>query len=178
MAKETLSRATCAADSDAPRIRALAARDVPAVLEIIAAARAEYGMAERLDSVLEPADLELLKTYQRERSAYFVAMTGSRVVGGAGIAPLAGADDLTCELQRMYLRADVRGRGLGSQLLKACTDAARTFGFQACYAETIHQMQDAIRFYIGSGFHRLEGPIGQTGHEHNDCWLLLDMGRD
>ena len=157
------------------RIRALQAPDVPALLDIIAAARTEYGMAGRLEAVLEPSDHDLVKTYQRGRSAYFVALDGSTVIGGAGIAPLTGSDHWTCELQRMYLRKDVRGRGVGSQLLNACTTAARAFGFRTCYAETIHQMQEAIRFYVGSGFRPLDGPIGSTGHAHNDCWLLCDL---
>ena len=63
-------------------IRLLQESDVPAVLEVITKARTEYGMAERLDSVLEPADRDLNRTYRRQRAAYFVAIEAARIVGG------------------------------------------------------------------------------------------------
>jgi len=156
-------------------IRLLQESDVPAVLEVITKARTEYGMAERLDSVLEPADRDLNRTYRRQRAAYFVAIEAARIVGGAGIAPLADSDDQTCELQRMYLLSERRGCGIGAQLLNACLSAARGFGYRRCYAETIEEMQGAIRFYENNGFQALAHPMGNTGHHHNDCWLIRDL---
>src|SRR4051812_48921584 len=100
-----------------PQIRLIEPADVPAMLTIISECRAEYGMTGRVAELLEPADHALYETYQRQRSLYFVAVLGGEIVGGAGVAPLHGADPLTCELQRMYLRGDVRGRGLGNALL-------------------------------------------------------------
>jgi putative acetyltransferase len=94
------------------------------------------------------------------------------VVGGAGIAPLAGADPLTCELQRMYLRADARGQGIGEALLKECLATARRFLFVRCYLETIAQMRHALAFYGRNGFEALTAPLGRTGHHHNDRWMM------
>jgi putative acetyltransferase len=142
------------------------------MLTIIAESRAEYGMADRVAELLEPADRALYDTYQRRRSLYFVAELGGEVVGGAGVAPLAGADPLTCELQRMYLRRDARRRGIGDQLLEQCLKAARQFLYVRCYLETIHQMQGALEFYGRNGFRDLGSPIGETGHVHNDRWMI------
>src|SRR5262245_42544418 len=105
-------------------IRPLELADVPALLDIIAESRREYGLADRGVELLEPADHALYATYQRQRSLYFVATWDGEIVGGAGVAPLAGADPLTCELQRMYLRAEARGRGIGRALLQRCLAAA------------------------------------------------------
>jgi len=60
-------------------------------------------------------------------------------------------------------------------LLEACIRAAQSFSFARCYAETVVQMSTAIAFYERNGFRRLAAPLGQTGHEHNDCWMLLDI---
>jgi len=156
-------------------IRPIEAADVPAMLEIIANSRREYGIAERGVELLEPADRALYKNYQRQRSLYFVALLDDEVVGGAGIAPLAGSEPLTCELQRMYLRTDARGRGIGSQLLEHCLAAARQFLYVRCYLETIAQMQAALKFYGRHGFRDLQAPIGRTGHEHNDRWMMCRL---
>ena len=160
---------------DRLEIRPIELADVPALLKIIETCRAEYGIAERGVDLLEPADHALYANYQRQRSLYFVALSGGEVVGGAGVAPLAGADPLTCELQRMYLRPDARGRGIGDVLLERCLAAAKQFLYVRCYLETVTQMHAALEFYGRHGFHNLQAPLGRTGHEHNDRWLVRGL---
>jgi putative acetyltransferase len=156
-------------------IRPIEPADVPALLDIIANARREYGIAERGVDLLEPADRALYTNYQKQRSLYFVALLNGEVVGGAGVAPLSGADPLTCELQRMYLRPDARGRGIGDALLDRCLAAAKQFLYVRCYLETITQMQAALEFYGRHGFRDLRAPLGQTHHEHNDRWMMRTL---
>ena len=161
--------------TDLLEIRPIELADVPALLEIIADSRREYGIDEKGISLLEPADHALYGNYQRQRTLYFVALLGGEVVGGAGVAPLAGSDPLTCELQRMYLRADARGRGIGDALLERCLAAARQFLYVRCYLETVTQMQAALEFYGRHGFRDLQAPLGRTGHEHNDRWMMRPL---
>lgn len=161
--------------TDLLEIRAIEPADVPALLEIIANSRGEYGIADRGVELLEPADYALYENYQRQRALYFVALLGGEVVGGAGVAPLAGADPLTCELQRMYLRASARGRGIGDALLERCLAAAKQFLYVRCYLETVTQMQAALEFYGRHGFRDLQAPLGRTGHEHNDRWMMRPL---
>lgn len=156
-------------------IRRLQQADVHAVLKILRSARTEYGLATRVADVLEASDYALFETYRRRRTAYFVALEEDEVVGGAGIAPLANGDWLTCELQRMYLRPQSRGSGIGQMLLDECIAAAQSLGFTHCYAETISQMKTALAFYERNGFRPLDGPVGGTHHEHNDRWLMLQL---
>jgi putative acetyltransferase len=156
-------------------IRPIEPADVPALLEIIASSRGECGIAESCAELLEPADRALYATYQRQRSLYFVALLDGEVVGGAGVAPLAVSEPLTCELQRMYLRPDARGRGIGDALLEHCLAAAKQFLYVRCYLETITQVQAAREFYGRHGFRNLQAPIGRTGHEHNDRWMMRGL---
>ncbi|HTU64752.1 MAG TPA: GNAT family N-acetyltransferase [Steroidobacteraceae bacterium] len=160
---------------DRLHIRPIELADVPALLTIIAESRREYGIADRGVEVLEPADHALFANYQRHRSLYFVALIADEIVGGAGVAPLSGADQLTCELQRMYLRPDARNRGIGRELLKHCLAAARQFLFVRCYLETISQMQGALEFYGRHGFRECKVRHGRTGHDHNDRWLMRPL---
>jgi putative acetyltransferase len=156
-------------------IRPIQPADVPALLTIISDSRREYGLADRGVELLEPADLSLYDTYHHQRTLYFVALLGGEVVGGAGVAPLAGADPLTCELQRMYLRRDARGRGIGDALLQRCLAAAKQFLYVRCYLETITEMHAAREFYGRHGFQDLQAPLGRTGHEHSDRWLMRPL---
>jgi putative acetyltransferase len=156
-------------------VRRLIPPDVPAMVSIIETVRREYGVQRRTQSVLEPSDLDLYTTYQGPRSDYFVVTHAGVPAGGGGIAPLAGAGEETCELQRMYLSAHHRGKGVGQLLLNECLRRAADLRFRNCYAETISEMKEAIRFYEANGFRRLGAPLGSSGHGHNDCWLLLDL---
>jgi putative acetyltransferase len=161
--------------NDRLTIRPLERDDVPAMLAIIREARAEFGLAARVPTLLESADLTLYETYQGRRALHLIASLDGEVVGGAGIAPLTGADALTCELQRMYLRREIRGLGIGARLLGECVDAARRFWYARCYVETIAEMKPALAFYARHGFVSLPGPIGNAGHPHNDRWLLREL---
>jgi putative acetyltransferase len=153
--------------TDRLEIRPIEPGDVPALLAIIANARGA--------ELPEPADHALFATYQRQRTLYFVALLDGQVVGGAGVAPLSGADPLTCELQRMYLRPDARGRGIGDALLERCLTAARQFLYVRCYLEAAGQVHAALEFYGRHGFHNLRVPSGDTSHEHNDRWLMRPL---
>jgi putative acetyltransferase len=154
--------------TDLLEIRPLELADVPALLEIIADSRRENGSGEESSALLEPADHALYANYHRQRTLYFVALLGGEVVGGAGVAPLAASDPLTCELQRMYLRADARGRGIGDALLERCLAAARQFLYVRCYLEAGAQAQAAREFYGRHGFRDLQA-------SHNDRWLIRTL---
>jgi putative acetyltransferase len=158
------------------KIRRLQQSDVRQLLDIISGVRGDFGLATRVDSLLEPNDYAILDVYRHRRSAYFVAATETEILGGAGISPLTNGDWGTCELQRMYLRPQSRGQGIGQSLLSACIDTSRALGFERCYAETIAEMTDAIAFYERNKFERLFAPIGETGHSHNDVWMMLQLG--
>ena len=156
-------------------IRRLEAPAVHQVLQVIASCRREYGLDTRVAAILEPSDHGLLSTYANRRSAYFVAVVDGQVVGGAGISRLHEVDGSICELQRMYLCQASRKLGIGNALLQCCIHQARQFRYEHCYAETICEMRSAIAFYERHGFRHLPAPLGKTGHNHNDCWLLLPL---
>jgi putative acetyltransferase len=157
-------------------VRALQHADLPEVLDIISSCRREYGLEGRVQHLLEPSDLAMTTLYGQPRCAYFVAVVGDAIAGGGGIAPLSGNDTRVCELQRMYLLPGYREQGIGHALLEACVGAARGFGYSRCYAETITEMSTALSFYARHGFRTIGAPMGETGHEHNDRWLLLEIG--
>jgi hypothetical protein len=85
-------------------IRRLEEADVPVVLQVIHDVRKDFGLERRIEQLLEPSDHKLFELYQRKCSAYFVALDGATPIGGAGIAPLAGADAKTCENDYWMIR--------------------------------------------------------------------------
>jgi putative acetyltransferase len=156
-------------------IRPLKKSDNPAVERIIKTVMPEFG-ANGPGFAIEDAEVgDMYGSYGKGRAAYFVVIDGKEVVGGGGVARLAGADAKTCELRKMYFLPAVRGLGLGQAMLDRCLDAARDLGFKKCYLETLEAMTQARALYERNGFKRLTKAMGCTGHFSCDAYYAKDL---
>ena len=79
-------------------------------------------------------------------------------------APLDNYAGNLCELQKLYVASRYRGKGLAKKVLGACFKAAKDFGFEGCYLETLPNMEAAQQLYLKNGFEYLKEPLGETGH--------------
>ena len=156
-------------------LRPIAAADDAAMAAVIRKVMPEFGASGPGFAINDPEVDHLSTAYAGPRAAYFVVETGGRVVGGAGIAPLAGADASTCELRKMYFLPEARGRGAGRRLLAHCLQEARRLGYQRCYLETLTGMDAAMRIYAQAGFKALCAPLGATGHFACDRYYAKDL---
>jgi len=125
-------------------------------------------------ALLDPEVSQMSRAYSEPRSAFFVAEREGKVIGGAGIAPLAGGDGSVCELRKMYFLPEGRGYGFGQRVLDKCLKAAREFGYRSCYLETRLEMKEAHRLYERNGFKQGEAQ-GNTGHFICEVWYSLDL---
>jgi putative acetyltransferase len=159
-------------------IRRIQAPDVHAILGVIRDGRCEHADSSS-ESPLDPTDYDLFERYRTRRSTYMVAVMNDRIVGGAGISRL-GSGGSVCELERMYLRRESRGLGIGKALLQRCLEVAREFDYRECYAETSSDMTAALSLYERHGFLSLQSPLGPRSHARHNRWLLLKLcsGRD
>jgi putative acetyltransferase len=160
---------------DATAIRPIEPRDDAAMAAVIRAVMTEHGAVGAGFSITDPEVDFMSRAYAGPRSAYFVLAQGDRVLGGAGVAQLAGAADDTCELRKMYFRPAARGGGHGRRMLERCLDAARGFGYRQCYLETLASMSAAAALYERAGFTRVANPLGATGHVKCDRWYVLAL---
>jgi putative acetyltransferase len=145
-------------------IRPVRPADNAAVAEIIRSVSQEHGLtAEAGYAVGDVAVDAVSQAYAADGACYWVVEHQGRVLGGGGVAPLAGCDGSICELQKMYLLAECRGRGLGRRLVLTALEFARSHGYRACYLETTGILQQAARLYESLGFERCTAQ-GDTGH--------------
>ena len=156
-------------------IRPLREEDNPVIASVIRSVLVELGVPKIGTAYADP-ELDVLTTaYENERSRYFVVVEDGDVIGGAGIAPLAGESPEICELQKMYFLPQARGKGLGSQMMKSCLSFARKQNFSLCYLETLPQMKAAQSLYRKSGFSYIDAPMGSTGHTSCNVWLTKPL---
>lgn len=156
-------------------IRPIAPRDDGAVARIIRTVMPEFGARGAGFAINDPEVDWMSRAYAEPRSAYYVVERGGEVLGGGGVAPLAGGDGAVCELRKMYFLPQARGLGAGAAMMDKCLEAARGFGFRQCYIETLTGMDAAMRLYERSGFRRIDGPLGATGHGGCNTFYLLDL---
>ncbi|MFA7821266.1 bifunctional helix-turn-helix transcriptional regulator/GNAT family N-acetyltransferase [Aeromonas dhakensis] len=159
------------------RIRPITQADNPAIAAVVRAVSAEYGLtADKGYGVADPNLDFLHETYLSERSRYWVieGPDGS-ILGGGGIAPLAGEEGQVCELQKMYFMPSLRGLGLGRRLVLQALDEARALGYQRCYLETTAVLREATALYESLGFEHLPGPLGSTGHDACEICMVLAL---
>jgi putative acetyltransferase len=158
-----------------PAIRPIRPADDPALAAIIREVMKSVG-ADVAGSSFHDAEVDAMcASYAEPRAAYFVVEEAGRVMGGGGIGPLAGAGGEVCELRKMYLLPELRGRGIGERLLQECLAAARERGYRRCYLETRAGMEAAQKLYARMGFQRTSTALGSTGHSACDRLYLLEL---
>jgi putative acetyltransferase len=109
-------------------------------------------------------------------SVYFVAERDGVVIGGAGVFPTQDLPEGTCELVKMYLSANARGMGLGRYMIERCLAIAKEKGFTSVYLETMPELKKAVSVYEKFGFTYLDKPMGSSGHNGCDIWMIKDLG--
>lgn len=161
--------------NDAFRIRPIAPGDDAAVASIIRTVMPEFGASGPGFAIHDPEVPAMAAAYDRPGAAYFVVERDGRVEGGGGVAPLDGGPAGVCELRKMYFLPALRGLGAGAALMARCLAAARALGHRRVYLETLCGMDAARKLYERTGFRRLDGPMGATGHFGCDRFYLLDL---
>jgi GNAT superfamily N-acetyltransferase len=127
-------------------VRRVAGTD-PVALELVAAMFAEVGV------MYEPGLPKGPTAHPEELSpptGGFVVLTeDGRAVAGGGVKRF---DEHTCEIKRMYVVPDARGRGVGRELLAALESLARDLGYAVVRLDTGAKQPGARRLYERAGY--------------------------
>ncbi len=105
--------------------------------------------SQRLDDELG----DLRRKYGGSAGAMFVAYVDGRPAGSIAITR---NDDESCEVKRLYVRPEFRGRHLGKVLLDRAIEEARRLGYRFMRLDTFPFMEGAIRMYEQYGFERVD----------------------
>ena len=156
-------------------IRQIQPGDNATLASIVRNALAEFGANKPGTVYFDPTTDALFELFQAPRSIYFVAEASGEIIGGGGIFPTEGLPADTCELVKMYLVPQARGKGLGKRIIERCLQFAREADYRKVYIESLPELKQALQVYEGFGFHYLAGPLGNSGHFGCDRWMLKKL---
>lgn len=158
-------------------IRHILPQDNEAMAGIIRRSLEEFGANRPGTVYFDNSTDHLFELFRSEHlSEYFIAEKDGQLLGGAGIYPTDGLPEKTCELVKMYLTPSARGLGLGRNMITRCLEAARQKGFTAVYLETMPELKKAVTVYEKFGFTYLNAPMGNSGHNGCDIWMIKYIG--
>ena len=119
---------------------------------IVAQMLGEYLAGIEQDIRFQNVDAELATLpgkYARPEGAVFLARTAAGYIGMVAYRNLNGQ---ACELKRLYVRPESRGRHTGAGLVGRAIEEARACGYRLMMLDTLASMRAATALYRSLGF--------------------------
>lgn len=105
--------------------------------------------SQHLDDELK----DVKKKYGFPNGRMYIAMVDDKI---AGCVALTRNDDDYCEIKRLYVRPEYRGRHLSRILSDKVIEDAKSIGYRYMRLDTFPFMKNAIRLYEKYGFDYIE----------------------
>ena len=156
-------------------LRTIQPADNAAIANIIRTSLTEFGVNKPGTVFYDESTDHLYELFNKNGAVYFVAETDKELIGGAGIYPSDGLPDDVCELVKMYIKKEARGKGLGKELIEDCLGFAASAGYKRVYLETFPELRKAVCIYEKFGFSHLNDPMGNTGHFGCNLWMIKEI---
>jgi|TARA_R110000737_G_scaffold17480_2_gene35211 putative acetyltransferase len=148
----------------------------PEIARVIRTVLEEFNVNKPGTVYTDPTTGELYELFESEaKSMYWVVEIEGEIVGGAGIFPTKGLDANCVELVKLYLLKKHRGKGIGEELMRMCIVEAENMLYNKIYLETLPELHNAIGLYEKMGFHKLDKPLGDSGHFACDLWMIKEI---
>jgi len=144
-----------------PRLRPANNKDCDDIAKLVYGILREYDL--KPDPACTDADIEDIESSYFGRGGTFIVLEteDGSIIGAYGLYP---AQEHACELRKMYLQKEHRGKGLGKFLLEDALSKARQLGFERMILETAAVLKEAIALYKSYGFVEYE-----PQHMSNRC---------
>lgn len=118
-------------------------------------------------------DAELLHLEEKYGTPYgrlYVALWEGKPAGCIGLRKI---DEKNCEMKRLYVRPQFRGKGIGRILAQRIVEEAGQIGYRHMYLDTLPFLQTAITMYRNMGFYEVASY--NNSPMENLVYLRLDL---
>ena len=108
------------------------------------------------------------------RGRLILAVMAEQPIGCAALRPI---DEQVCELKRMFVLPQFRGRGVGRALAEELIQVARTIGYERMRLDTGNFLTAAIQLYESLGFKRIE-PYNDVPEDLREIAIFMELVLD
>ncbi len=126
----------------------------------------EYLEIQNYDAELENLESKYGRPYGR---LYLVYWEGE-VAGCIGLRQI---DKTVCEMKRLYVKPEFRGKGIGNYLVKKIVADAKDVGYSKMRLDTLPFLEIAERLYRKNGFYEI--PCYNDSPMDNSIYMQLDL---
>lgn len=132
-----------------------------------------YGWGFQLEALIYEISARFLREFKQGREQCWVAERGGKMLGGVFLVEEPDDPD-TARLRLLYVEPDARGLGVGSALVRQCTEFARNAGYKRIVLWTHAVLHSARRIYEAEGYvvtgTEEQNEFGKP--ERSEFWLL------
>jgi putative acetyltransferase len=135
----------------------------------------EYSASLGIDLSFQNFEQEMAEFpahYSRPDGRVLVAVEGGEAIGVVGLRRFS---DKICELKRMYVRPEFRGKGIGRLLAARAIQEARGIGYTRIRLDTLARLKEAVSLYKSLGFEEI-GPY-RANPNQGVVYMELVLGR-
>jgi GNAT superfamily N-acetyltransferase len=111
-------------------------------------AQLEYGLTFDIEAMLA-SDIQEREKFQPPFGRFYLAQEGNQV---AGVGCLKRLQANVGEIQRMYVRSEFRGKGIGRLIAERLIANARSIGYERLRLESLKFLESAHALYHSLGF--------------------------
>jgi putative acetyltransferase len=119
----------------------------------------EYADFLQVDLCFQDFEKELQtlhEVYFPPMGCIILAKEGKQVIGCIALKPIGEG---VCEMKRLYVRPEARGKALGKQLVEELIDFAKKAKYKTMKLDTISSLKEAINLYQSKGFVKTEAYV-------------------
>jgi putative acetyltransferase len=156
-------------------IRPIQQKDNAELGKLIKTVLTEFNANKPGTAFFDESTDHLSDVFENPKSAYWVVVEDEKIIGGGGIFPTEGLPNETCELVKLYLYPEARGKGLGKMLMNKCFEMALMLGYKNIYLESMPELNQAISMYEKMGFEHQCSALGNSGHFGCDIWMVKNL---
>lgn len=116
----------------------------------------EYQVSLGIDLCFQNFEQEMLNLpgkYAPPEGRLYLSYVDEKLIGCVTLRPL---QELQCEIKRLYVRPEFRGRSFGKELLEKVLAEAGNIGYLQVFLDTLPTMAAAQKLYYSFGFRKIE----------------------
>jgi DNA-binding MarR family transcriptional regulator/predicted N-acetyltransferase YhbS len=125
----------------------------------------EFGWDERYEALVSRIVADFIERYDPRRERCWIAERAGETVGCVFVIKNQEREGVA-QLRMLYVEPSARGLGIGSRLVRECTEFARQTGYESIVLWTNSVLVSARRIYEAEGYRLVkEEPHNSFGHE-------------